>query len=568
MEDIEDLNQLTPLQQKNLFSFLQKVSDDGSNFNSLRREFSLANKCMPTKNQMLNAWRSNDHEINPFLNAHLIVKKGRSLSGVLVVAVFTHAHPSYVDETGKTVTQTFSCKHSCAYCPLEPAHEGNGFVEQPRSYLLQEPGVLRANKVGFVTVKQVWIRLETYYVNGHPLDKLEIIVLGGTWTEYPVPYQRQYIRDVYYAVNVFDPLKTCEKQKEQAREPMTMEEEISENDLRSPIKIIGLTLETRPDTINLEEIKRMRSYGCTRVQIGVQHTNNDILRKVQRGHTIEDTMAAIELLKDCGLKVDIHLMPNLPSSTVEMDRAMFNEVLTNPMLQADEFKLYPCSVVPWTLIETWFKEGSYVPYPDSELFQLLIEVKKRVHPYIRIARLVRDIPESYISGGCKNSNMRQLISLTPVCRCIRCRQCNDKKPVDMSTLELIVRSYPASNGTEYFISVENVTTDTIYGFLRLRVTNKSGHNMVTLDSIRECALIRELHVYGQVVAHDQEKKTNTSVQHSGIGKSLMAKAEEIARVEGYTKIVVISGIGVRGYYRRLGYNLTHDDGYMIKSLLL
>ena len=294
----------------------------------------------------------------------------RSQSGVLVVTVFTHAYPEYTDSvTGQRKKQMFSCKHNCYYCPSEPAREENGWIAQPRSYLAEEPGVARACTVNYDCVAQVDTRISQYLRMGHTIDKLEVLVLGGTFSEYPEEYQKEFVRDIYYAANT----AICRERNE--RFPLETELLLNET---AQVRIIGLTLETRPDTINMYEIAKFRSFGCTRIQMGLQHTDNNILKRSNRGHTIEDTIHAIALLKKNCYKVDVHLMPNLLGSSPEKDIEMFDEILYNPHLQADQIKLYPVSVVPWSVYEKMYKNGTYKPYSDEKLKEVLIYVKSRM----------------------------------------------------------------------------------------------------------------------------------------------------------------------------------------------
>eukprot|EP00638_Chattonella_subsalsa_P009222 CAMPEP_0117757264 /NCGR_PEP_ID=MMETSP0947-20121206/14620_1 /TAXON_ID=44440 /ORGANISM="Chattonella subsalsa, Strain CCMP2191" /LENGTH=604 /DNA_ID=CAMNT_0005577109 /DNA_START=68 /DNA_END=1882 /DNA_ORIENTATION=+ len=542
-EHKEHLDILRELVQEILY--LESWKEVEKRINIFRKK----HKIIPKKNVLYHLYLQQEVR-NEKLERVLITKKVRSLSGVLVVTVLTSPHPTYTIN-GKKKTQRFSCKHNCYYCPNEPAHEGNNFVPQPRSYLHDEPGVLRANQCGFDAVKQFRTRVSDYIANGHPIDKIEILILGGTWSEYPRLYQEEFIRDLYYAANtIFD---------QSRKERLSLEEEISLNE-KTSAKIIGVTLETRPDTIDLDEIQRFRRYGCTRVQIGVQHTDNKVLDKINREHGIEEYVSALKLLKDNCYKVDIHLMPNLPGSCVDMDEQMFEEVLNDPNLQADQWKIYPCSVVPWTIIEKWHKDGSYVPYSDEKLFELILRVKAKVHPWIRLNRVIRDIPNTYITGGCQKTNMRQLLLKElkrrgHVCRCIRCREVKGR---EFDGAKLKVRKYKASGGWEYFISFESDDEMTLFGFVRLRIPSMQSE---ILPELKGCALIRELHVYGQLRKVGADGKT----QHKGLGKRLLKKAEQIALSHGFFSLAIISGVGVREYYRKHGYQL--KGTFMVKHII-
>lgn len=539
--------------------------------------------------------------------------------------VFTHKTSTTLSLANKN--KNFSCKYDCFYCPSEPG--------QPRSYLLKEPGIARANQYRFDAVCQFRDRGNSYLVNGHEFDKIELIILGGTWSSYPKDYQESFIRDLYFAANTFydgtgsssEEDLSNETQKADSRERLTLEEEIKLNET-SMCRIIGLTLETRPNEVTLEELKRFRRFGCTRVQLGVQHTDDNILKYINRGCTIDQVKKAIWLLKDNCFKVDIHLMPDLPSSDVDKDYEMFKTVLNDPMLQADQWKVYPCAVVPWTMIAKWhalYKEGydhelnprglskvenrSYAPYADTQLpikinlgkkrsinssplIELLIKVKALIHPWIRINRIVRDIPGLYITGGNEREDLRAILGKEiefrkargdpgiDVCKCIRCREI--RNGVVEGEPELVVREYNASHGKEYFISFETNNRGTILGFLRLRLPGininnaNDDHNMgddeesskEIFPELEGVALIRELHVYGMVVPV-KSSSTNNASQHLGYGKRLIKRAESIASEHGYRKIAVIAGVGVRNYYRKLGY-LDHDGegNFQIKDLVL
>jgi len=498
-------------------------------------------------------------------------KKCKSNSGVLVITLLTSAHPEYIDEEGNVKIARFSCKHDCAYCPNEPAHEGNNWVAQPRSYLYSEPAVLRANANDFDAIKQMNSRISTLINMGHIPDKLEIIVLGGTWCEYPRNYQDRFITEIYYAANIyFD--------RDPKRPKKTLEEEIEINET-STIHIIGLTLETRPDTINIEEIANFRRYNCTRIQLGVQHTNNKVLQKINRGHTIECAYDAIKLLKNNCYKVDIHIMPNLPGSSYDIDKIMLEEVLYDQRIQVDQYKIYPTAIVPFTRIKRWFDEGTYIPYDDMLLYELIKEFKKKVQKYKRLNRIIRDIPGHYIEGGysTKFVNMRQLLqddmrTNNWGCKCIRCREIKGNILSSLDNIKLNIEIYRASDCNEYHISFDtDCDKNYLIGFLRLRlsglssvssVSEEEDNNLQVLPSIKGCALIRELHVYSNL--NSVGDNIEGSMQHKGFGKQLVAKAEEIAANNGYRRIAIISGTGVRGYYRKLGYELI--DTYMIKDI--
>lgn len=485
------------------------------------------------------------------IESYLVSKAPRSQSGVLVVTVFTSAYPE---------GRKFSCEWNCYYCPNEPG--------QPRSYLLNEPGVRRANRMGFDPVRQFNERVASLTAIGHPADKVELLVLGGTWESYPPTYREVFVRDLFYAANCF-----FNHPEGPPRQKLTLLEEQLLNE-SSLCKIIGLTLETRPDTINPKMLVELRRLGCTRVQLGVQHTDDGILMGVNRQATREDTVRAIKLLKDSCFKVDIHLMPDLPGASPAADRAMFDDVLSSPDLQADQWKIYPCQTTPFTVIEEWYRKGKYKPYGLEQLTEVILYAKTRVHPWIRLNRVIRDIPIEYVLAGIEVANLRQLLAVKlrsrgERCRCIRCREVKGDKAVSSLVEQsvLVEREYAASKGKEVFLSVESpAPEERLLGFLRLRV------DMAEVESpfpeLAGCALIRELHVYGNLVTTKGECRQSSRAQHAGIGTQLLARAEAIALEKGYSRIAVISGIGVRGYYKKRGYHLcsAQRGGFLLKAL--
>ena len=561
MADIEDLynnKKYNNLQWDNLIKeFNDFTFADKSDYNKFRIYIQNKYKIVITKSELIKLYNHLSYN-NINMKNIITKKKNKSNSGVLVITVLTSANPEYIDDNNNKVVNNFSCKHDCFYCPNEPAHENNNWVEQPRSYLYSEPAVLRANQNNFDPILQINSRLNDLLNMGHFLDKLEILVLGGTWSGYHKNYQKDFIKKLYYAANTFYDIASSK------REILSLEEEISFNEYNSKIHIIGLTLETRPDTITLEEIRNFRLYNCTRIQLGVQHTNNKILKKINRGHDIESVYNAIKILKNNCFKVDIHIMPNLPDSTPEIDKEMFNNILEDDRIQADQIKIYPCAIVPWTKIKKWYDEGTYKPYDDYDLYKLIKDFKKRIQNYKRINRIIRDIPCQYITGGYNKEtvNIRQLLQNDMkknnwCCKCIRCREIKDNQ-INIDDIKLKIIRYKSSDGIEYFISLE--TIDYLIGFIRLRI-NYNYDNV--LDVLKNCSLIRELHVYGNLNIVDGDL-FNSNTQHRGFGKRLIEEAEKISIIHKLYKIAIISGTGVRNYYRKFGYNLV--DTYMIKKL--
>lgn len=477
----------------------------------------------------------------------------RNMSGVTVITVLTAPYPD---------GQTFSCKHNCYYCPAEP--------DQPRSYLMKEPAVARANRNHFDAREQMLDRMDTLLMNGHEIDKLELILEGGTYTEYPVDYLQRFMRDLVFTVNTyFD-----RQEGRELRVPYTIEDELRVNKT-ARVKISGICVETRPDCL-LEEpqwLIRFRQWGVTRVQIGVQHICDQILEGVNRGHTADTASRAIELLKNNGFKVDMHLMPDLPGSSVDMDEWMFREVYQSPRFQADQIKVYPCQVVPWTVIEKWHKQGKYIPYAETDWEGFMQVVKTAIAecpPWIRLPRVVRDIPMSYVQGGNDKPNLRQMImdelkrDNVPVME-IRARECARHMDVRLSDARLKVRQYLTTTGKEVFLSME--TEQALFGFCRLRLPPRERTMMdglpVVFPELKLNALVRELHVYGHVM---RVGKHGIKHQHCGVGTQLLKEAEQIAWLNGYNGVAVISGCGVEGYYEKRGYQ--KQEHFMVKQFMI
>lgn len=441
------------------------------------------------------------------------------------------------------ITKGYACPGKCIYCPSEPG--------MPKSYLSNEPAVMRAILNNFDSYKQTLNRLDGLQKTGHITDKVDVIVSGGTWSAYPKEYQDSFTKGIYDALNYSLP-------------PAETLEEAQKLNETAKNRCIGLSFETRPDQINEEELKNLRRLGCTKIEIGVQSLNDEVLMKNKRGHGVKETKIAIQMIKDAGFKVNCHMMPNLYGSNLENDYNDFKELFENPAFRPDWLKIYPCVVVPWSQLE---KIEDYRSYSDEELIELLIRVKQLVPEYCRITRLIRDIPSNSIIGGSKVSNLRQVIQKRMEeeglkCRCIRCRQVRGEK-VSEGDVSMNIQEFASSGGKEFFISFDEKKTDKLCALLRLRFTSYGlegkKHFIKVLDG---AAVIREVHVYGEQVGVSEKAKGAS--QHVGFGKQMIAKAEEISRQNGYKKMAVISGIGVREYYKKLGYKL--EGTYMVKYL--
>ena len=448
------------------------------------------------------------------------------------------------------LTKPFACPGKCVYCPTEKG--------MPKSYLSKEPAASRALRNNFDPYKQVVTRLRALETNGHPIDKIEIIVIGGTWSYYPSKYQEEFISEVFRACNNY-------KRKGEIKKKSKTLTEIQRLNEKAKCRVIGLSVETRPDYINLDEIKRMRSLGVTKVEIGVQNLDDKVMLKNARGFSTETIAKATALLRLAGLKIVYHMMPNLYTSNYKKDVWMFKELFLNPLFYPDMLKIYPCVVLKNSSLYKIWQRGEFKAYSDKKLAKLLVEVKKGIPKFVRLIRVIRDIPADYIVAGSKISNLRQLLEADQIennwkCKCIRCREIREAK-IELKDLSLEKEEYETSVGREVFLSWEKKSTDKMATFLRLflpLVFNKDD----TLPVLEDCAIIRELHTYGRLVPVAEKGKQS---QHRGLGSSLIGEAEEISKKAGYRKMAIISGVGVRSYYRKLGYRLA--DGYMVKSLI-
>ena len=452
----------------------------------------------------------------------LLSRAIRTESGVAVVAVLTKSYP---------------CPGKCIYCPSEK--------NMPKSYLSNEPAVMRAIDAKFDPYRQVQNRLRSLELNGHATDKIELIVMGGTFSFLPKAYQEKFITECFRACNdyprkVHKVIKLLDKK-------LLDEQKKNETAKR---RIIGLTLETRPDYIDEKEIINFRKLGCTRVELGVQSLNDDVLKKNKRGHLVAETIRATKLLKDAGFKINYHMMPGLPGSTPKRDFEMFRTIFEDPKFQPDMIKIYPTVVLKNSQLFKIWKNGLYKPLSDKQFEKLVLKIKNEaIPPYVRIARLVRDVPTSSIIAGPIISNLRQIIIPQSHCPCIRCREVRSGYEIrEKIILDRI--DYDASDGKEIFLQYVSPDKNKLFALLRLRITSENK------------AIVREVHTYGKVAKINEKDKK--SPQHIGLGKKLIREAEKITKKEfGIPEISVISGIGVRNYYRKAGYKLR--DTYMVKN---
>jgi len=464
-------------------------------------------------------------------------KHVRTISGVTIVAVMTKPYPCPKTEP-------------CAYCPGGPS------VGVPQSYTGFEPAAMRGKQNRYNPYRQVRSRINQLESIGHKVDKVELVIMGGTLPATPKRYQSRFVQRCLDAITQqkSDSLTEAGKQAE-----------------TSHIRNVGITVETRPDWAKQPQVDHMLTMGVTRVELGVQNIHDDIYQRVNREHTVKDVKEATRILKDSGLKVAYHMMPGLPSSNQKRDLNAFKTIFTDLDFKPDMIKIYPCLVIKGTKTYEWWKNGTYQPYTTEQAAELIADIKKDVPPWVRIMRVQRDIPAQLIEAGVKHSNLRQLAQKKLQeqnlrCRCIRCREVGHRwlkdhiKP-DLGKVEIQTTTYAASGGEELFISAEDATNDILIGYLRLRIPSIKAHRPeITAEP---CAIIRELHVYGPLVPVG--KRQAKAWQHKGYGQQLLAEAEHITRQEySRNKIMVTSALGTKQYYKRLGYY--YHGPYMSKAL--
>ncbi len=498
----------------------------------------------------------------------LLTKPTRTISGVSPVAIMTR--PS-------------KCPHGkCTFCP---GGLNSPWGDVPQSYTGHEPATMRGIRNNYDSYLQVFNRLQQYILLGQSFDKIEIIVMGGTFPAEDKEYQEEFMYGTFKAMNDFGELFSAhdtfdferfkkffelpgemrDKEREQRvqekiralkfRTETTLEEEQKRNET-ARVRCVALCIETKPDWGFLEHGNEMLRQGCTRVELGIQSVYDDVLLHVHRGHDSSDSVRSIQVLRDLGFKINLHYMPGLPLTDRERDLAGMKQLFSDSGYRPDMIKMYPCMVAPGTALYYQWKQGEFTPISTEEAALRITEWKKSVPEYCRIQRVQRDVPTKYWEAGVDRTNLRQYTHENfPVqCRCIRCREPKGKK-VDWTAVEIAVQEYDASGGKEFFIAAEDRKNDALIGFCRLRFPKEFLRNEITPDS----ALIRELHVYGTATAIGEEG----AIQHKGWGKRLMERAEEIARQQGKGKMVVISGVGAREYYRKLGYG--QEGPYMVKQ---
>ena len=488
---------------------------------------------VPTNSQIL---KLVSESLLPRFAPLLVDKQVRSLSGVTTVAV---------------MPKPYGCPHGkCTYCP------GGPDVGVPRAYTGREPAVMRALESGYDPYLQVLSRLSQLRGMGHPVDKVELILVGGTFPFMPRSYQEDFVKRCLDALN--------------GGEASSLEEAKSGCEF-ARIKNVGITVETRPDWSRRTHVDHMLSMGVTRVEIGVQTLYVDVYDRIHRDHTVADVIQATQTLKDSGLKVGYHMMLGLPGCSPNRDLDAFRRIFEDPEFRPDMLKIYPCLVTPGTALYQDWKKGDYQPYSTEQAASLIVEIKRFIPPWVRVMRIQREIPADGIADGVKNGNLRQMVQeglrhQGLFCHCIRCREVGQQMMKDRAIpqadeFQLKRTIYDASQGKEIFISFEDSSQEILVGYLRLRIPGQDTHLLEIAD--RNAAIIRELHVFGPTVPVGARHES--AFQHKGYGSRLVAEAERIAADEyDRTKMVVISALGTKNYYARFGYE--HDGPYMSRLL--
>ncbi len=463
------------------------------------------------------------------LQGVLLRKPVKTASGVAVIAL---------------MPEPYACPHGrCTYCP------GGAGANTPNSYTGSEPPAISAIENNYDPKKQILSKLSKLLAYGHDASKIELIVIGGTFLFMPKTYQESFIKSCYDALNGFDsPTLAAAKTANPSSE----------------YRCVGFTIETKPDYCKEEHVDAMLRFGITRVEIGVQCLRESVYRITNRGHSYGDVVESFRISRDAGYKIAAHMMPGLPTMTPEKDIEDFGRLFGDPSLRPDMLKIYPSLVLEGTPLLEEYRRGRYCPYTDSEMLRVLAEAKRRVPKWVRIMRVQREIPSSEIIAGPRQGNLRQVVldrlerEGTP-CRCIRCREAGLSGKAGAGGLRLDRIDYQASGGQEVFLSFID-GDDSVYGFLRLRRPGAGAHRPeITPGS----CIVRELHVYGRSLKLGDRREDG--IQHSGLGRMLMERAQEIAGGElGADRLLVISAVGTRQYYGKLGY--TPDGPYMSKRL--
>ncbi len=499
------------------------------------REYSLDR--VPKNSEILKFLNSENRR---FFEESLRRKSIRTRSGVAVIT---------------SITKPFDCPHgTCTFCP------GGVRFGTPQSYTHDSPAASFGIQRDFNPHVQVTDTLDLLSSNGHDTSKVELILLGGTILAMPLDYQREFVKQCYDALN--------QTQSE------TIEEAKKTNEFAAH-RCVGLTIETKPDWCKSQHVDLLLSFGATRVEIGVQSLRDEVLRAVNRGHSVSDTYHAFQVARDSAFKIVAHMMPGLPVSDPDKDLEDLQMLVSDDKLKPDMLKIYPTLVVDGTALHRKFLMGQYRPYELDQIVEILRRFKKQVPPWIRIMRIQREIPKHEITSGAKAGNLRQIVldemsRRGERCRCIRCREIGHRQSEFHESNDLKIGNivfkridYEASSGHEIFLSLEQEKRDTLLAFLRLRIPSGKEHRPEING--RNASLVRELHVYGTVVPIGERSQNKAQTQHRGLGTRLLLEAEEISRDEfRRKKQIVISASGTREYYRRRGYK---DSGAYVSKIL-
>ncbi len=531
---------MIPLAKKIVLAANAVDSLDEKKLKTIRNALTKKNGGILPKNlELIQAYREliEEKEIKPNASVLKVIQKRkvRTMSGIANITV---------------LTKDLGCPGECIFCPTEKG--------MPKSYLSNEPAMMRAVRNEFSAYKQVKTRLNGLVAQGHDVTKIDIRTAGGTWGAVPIWYQERFLKGIYLALNE-GPGEFVEHEDESFKN-LNLNDLIKENETAKN-RCVGLWVETRPDWVDEEELKRLRSYGVTGIELGIQTTDDKVNEFNKRGHGLAESILATKICRDVGLKVCHHLMPNLPSATFESDLKSAHDLFELEGLRPDYLKVYPTMVIPFSDLAKMVKEDPsiHTPYTNEQLIEIIKVIKNGTPEYCRIIRIIRDIPAESIVMGSKKSNLRQEMQRAGVeCRCVRCREIQDA-PIEESKLN--VMEYQANEGRELFITIDETKLDKLIGLCRLRFPSNSEYPI--FEELKEAALIRELHVYGQKQSLSKSAATSKT-QHLGFGKQLMKKAEELSKEAGFKKLAVISAIGTREYYKKLGYKL--DGTYMIKGL--
>jgi len=539
MDDWRKLRELTPEKLAAARLALDDVRRGLDVVRALRRH-PLSDGGYPPKSALVAVYHSlvtsGEMPPDPALLARIRMKPVRSLSGVTTVTVLTRPHP---------------CPGECIFCPTD--------VRMPKSYLPDEPGAARAFQHGFDPAAQIASRLESYRAVGHPTDKVELLILGGSWTAYPRDYQEDYIH------RCFDALNGCKSPS------LAAAQQINET---APSRNVGLVIETRPDHITPAALAWLRRLGVTKVQMGAQSLDDGLLALNRRGHTAADTLQAAALLRAAGFKIVLHWMPNLLGATPESDRADFARLWQGCC--PDEIKIYPTQLLQGTELYAAWERGEYAPYDTETLVSLIADLKPTIPRYCRVNRVIRDIPSHHVIAGNRRTSLRQDVLAEVArrgqhCQCVRCREVRGQA-VAAADLRLVDEVYPAACAEEHFLQFVT-PDDQLAGYLRLSLpgrgepcaadlTTRLAQVPAQMPDLAGAALIREVHVYGQALAVGAEAPG--AAQHMGLGTALLAEARRLTAAAGFRRLAVIAAVGTRAYYTARGFE--RGENYLVMDV--